>query len=239
MRPEPIPRYKRPNWSSVMHPTASSDKPMRGRIRNKSRSIGCRVVDASEPRASGSDPEPTVVINVERADTSRWRSVRVCEQHEAAVAVARKAAVLESNPDIARVVFGKCGRPAERGKAVRVGVSVEGSRGPLPSCEDRGGRRPSANPDIASRILEQREHIVTGQSIPRRVNRLGPNAPELPHVVHLGEPVQSGAAGYPPLARAVLKRKAGIDQFSHVFGQVRPDRGESGCHRSGESVGCC
>ena len=90
-----------------------------------------------------------VVINVERADTSRWRPVRVCEQHEAAVAVAREASVLESNPNVTRVVLGKCGRPAERWKTVRVCVSVKGSGGPLPSCEDRGGRHPSANPHIA------------------------------------------------------------------------------------------
>ena len=113
---------------------------------------------------------------------------------------------------------------------------MEGARRPLPSGHDNRRGKPPADPDVPARILEQTRDIVTREAIAGRIDRSRPDASEVLDVPHFRKAVQSGAARYPPLARAILKGQAGIDRFGDVVGQMRSNRRETGAIESVDTL---
>src|ERR1022692_757485 len=150
------------------------------------------------------DPEPAGAVDIQVIDVARRQPVGLREKFKAAVAIASQPAI-EADPEGALAVLAKDLSQAVRNR----GMIAERAGRPHPLAEAIAGAavRGGGKPDIAGGVLEQAEHVVRYQPVPRIVKRLRGGASQLFDACDLGEAQQPGAGGNPPFTRAILKRR--------------------------------
>src|ERR1039458_9045826 len=175
-----------------------------GANRNDTRVRRSRIVDAAKATFGAGDPEPAGAVDIQVIDVARRQPVGLREKFKAAVAIASQPAI-EADPEGALAVLAKDLSQAVRNR----GMIAERAGRPHPLAEAIAGAavRGGGKPDIAGGVLEQAEHVVRYQPVPRIVKRLRGGASQLFDACDLGEAQQPGAGGNPPFTRAILKRR--------------------------------
>src|SRR5262245_23181128 len=115
--------------------------------------LSARVIDASNTAFSSRNPQPAGVVQIEATDETWGDSVTCRESGETARRVARSAAIIKPDPQIARGVLAKCGRGGF-GYIVRCGVAMKSFRRPFPAGQHTVGISQSADPYVAVRVFK-------------------------------------------------------------------------------------
>src|SRR5947207_1444760 len=117
------------------------------------------MIEARDTCFCGRYPEPPQVIEIKSTDKPLWYSISVCERGEVALRVPQKAALIKSNPEVARCIFTKSGRRRTQ-DAVGRRVALKGFGRSLPTSEHLLRIAKGADPDVAARIFKEAENLV-------------------------------------------------------------------------------